>query len=153
MAREDHLVITSDKVQPFDYAVGLYGSKFFKELKENKQLVGVKCPKCGKVYVPPKKVCGDCFAEMTEFVEVGNQGVIMSYTIVRFSFINSETGEQKPVPYGYGFVRLDGADNMFQHYIELKDESKIKVGARVEVVFAEERHGDLNDIVHFRVLD
>jgi uncharacterized OB-fold protein len=154
MARGDNLVISSgEAMQPFNYAVGLHGSKFFQELKDNCRIIGIRCPKCGRVYVPPRRVCGACFVENKEFVEVGPKGVIGTFTIVRYAFIDPETGEQKPVPYGYGFVRFDGADSLFQHFIELTDESKIKVGARVEPVFADKRKGTIRDILYFKLLD
>lgn len=154
MADIEHIVIESgDAVQPFDYAVGMYGSKFFTELRDNKKILGVKCPKCSRVYIPPRGVCGPCFEEMTEFVEVGPGGIISTYTILRFAFIDPETGKQKPVPYGYGFIKLDGADTLFQHYINIEDESKIKIGARVEAVFLENRKGSIRDIEYFRVID
>ncbi|MGV7928320.1 MAG: Zn-ribbon domain-containing OB-fold protein [Spirochaetota bacterium] len=154
MAEREHIVIESgEAAQPFDYAVGMHGSKFFTELRDNKKLVGVRCPKCGKVYIPPRGVCGPCFEEMNDFIEVGPGGVIGTYTILRFAFIDPETGQQKPVPYGYGFIKLDGADTLFQHYIDIVDEKKIKVGARVEAVFADERKGTIRDILYFRVTD
>ena len=154
MAGKDYIIIESGEAeQPFDYAIGMYGSKFFKELKENKRLLGVKCPACKKVYVPPRGVCGACFEEMTEFVEVGPNGTIGSFTILRYAFIDPETGEPKPIPYGYGFIKLDGADTLFQHYINIEDESKIRIGARVELVWAKERKGSIRDIEYFRVVD
>lgn len=152
MAEKENIIIESDKEQPFNYAIGMYGSKFFKELKE-KRFVGVKCPKCGKVYVPPRRVCGECYVEMDEFVQVGPGGKIGTFTILRYAFIDPETGVQKPVPYGYGFIHLDGADTYFQHYIDIQDEKKIKIGARVEPVFAENRKGTIRDVEYFRVVE
>lgn len=154
MAEKEYIVIESgEAAQPFDYAVGMHGSKFFTELRDNKRLLGVRCPKCNKVYVPPRGVCGPCFEELNDFVEIGPRGVIGTYTILRFAFIDPETGHQKPVPYGYGFIKLDGANTLFQHYIDIEDEKKIKVGARVEAVFADERKGTIRDILYFRVID
>jgi uncharacterized protein len=40
-----------------------------------------------------------------------------------------------------------------QHYINLDDESKVKIGARVEAVFAKERKGSTRDIEYFKVID
>lgn len=139
--------------QPFNYAVGVYGSKFLTEIRDNKKFIGVKCPKCGKVYLPPRKVCGPCFEEMTEWVEVSDEGYLHTYTILRFAFLDPETGKEKPVPYGYAFIRLDGADTDLQHYVEIKDESKLKIGARVKAVFEEKRSGKITDIKHFVVID
>lgn len=149
---ERMIIESGEAKQPFNYAMGLYGSKFFKELRDNGVFLGVKCPKCEKVYIPPRKVCGKCFVEMTEFVEVGPEGSIGTFTILRYAFIDPETGEQKPVPYGYGFIRFDGADTLFQHYIEIDDESKLKIGARVRPVLEEERKGTIRDIRYFKVI-
>lgn len=154
MSEKDHMIIESgDAGQPFKYAVGLHGSKFFQELRDHKRILGIRCPKCSKVYIPPRRVCGECFTEMTEFVEVGPKGRIASFTILRYAFIDPETGEKKPVPYGYGFIKFDGADTLFQHYIDIDDESRIKIGARVEPVFAEKRRGTIKDISNFRIID
>ena len=153
MSESERLTISSgDALQPFNYAVGLHGSKFFKALKD-KKILGIKCPRCNKVYVPPRRVCGPCFAEMTDFVEVGPQGAIGTFTILRYAFIDPETGVQKPIPYGYGFINLDGADTMFQHYIDITKESDLKVGARVEAIFTDQPKGMITDIKGFRLID
>lgn len=154
MAEKEHIIIESgDAVQPFAYSVGMYGSKFFTEIRDNCRFLAVRCPKCKKVYIPPRAVCGDCFVEMKDWVEVGPKGIISTFTILRFAFIDPETGAQKPVPYGYGFIKFDGADTLFQHYISVEDETKIKVGARVEPVFAKDRKGSIRDIEYFKVID
>ncbi len=153
MSEQERINISSGEAeQPFNYAVGMHGSKFFQALKE-KKILAIKCPKCQKVYVPPRRVCGPCYEEMSEFVEVGPQGAIGTYTILRYGFIDPATGVQKPVPYGYGFIELDGADTLFQHYIDISNEAGLKVGARVEAVFAEERTGSIMDIQRFRIID
>jgi uncharacterized OB-fold protein len=153
-AREqEQLVMHSGEAeQPFRYAVGRYGSKFFMELRDHKRLMGIRCPSCGKVYVPPRQVCGPCFARMDELVEVQPTGTLVAFTILRFSFLDPETGKQKPVPYGYGFIQLDGSDNAFQHFIEIIDEKKVRIGARMRAVFREKRQGSLADIKHFEIL-
>jgi uncharacterized OB-fold protein len=154
MSEKERLIIESGDVeQPFNYAIGLHGSVFFKELRDNRRFMGIKCPKCKKVFIPPRRVCGECFVEMEEFVEVGPKGKIGTFTILRYAFIDPETGEKKPVPYGYGFILLDGADTLFQHYISIEDEKKVKIGAPVEAVFSEERKGTIRDIQYFRIID
>ena len=154
MTEKEYLIIHSGSAsQPFKYSVGMHGSKFFTEIRDHKRFLGVRCPKCKKVYIPPRKVCGPCFSEMDDFVEVGPGGVISTFTILRFAFIDPETGVQKPVPYGYGFIKLDGADTLFQHYIDIQDESKVKIGARVVPVFSENRKGTIRDIECFRIVD
>jgi uncharacterized OB-fold protein len=89
---------------------------------------------------------------MEEMVEVSDQGMLVAFTIIRFSFIDPETGITRPIPYGYGLIRLDGCDNAFQHFINIDDESKVKIGTRVRAVFNEKRKGNLLDIKYFEVM-
>ncbi len=141
---------SGEGAQPYNYAAGLYGSKFLTELRDKKQILGSRCPKCKTVYVPARQVCGPCFHEMTELVPVASEGKIMSYTILRFQFLDPETGEKKPVPYGYAMFKLDGADTHFQHFLEVpEDESQLFIGARVKAVFSEEKFNSLKMIKHF----
>lgn len=144
---------SGEMAQPFRWAAGAYGSKFLTELRDNKKFVGAKCPKCGKVYVPPRRVCGPCYEELTELVPVSDEGVIVTYTVVSFGFVDPATGKQKPVPYGYAAIMLDGSDTVLLHFVDETDPEKIKIGARVKAVFEEERTGSLLDINHFELLD
>ncbi|NIS71402.1 MAG: hypothetical protein GTO12_21435 [Proteobacteria bacterium] len=139
--------------QPFRYAVGKWGSQFLIELRDHQRMLGIRCPKCQRVYIPPRQVCGPCFQRMEELVTLSDRGTLMAYTIIRFSFIDPETGITRPVPYGYGFIKLDGSDSSFQHFINIEDESKVKIGARVQAVFAEKRKGNMLDIQYFKVID
>lgn len=140
--------------QPYNYGAGLYGSKFLTELRDHKRILASRCPSCNTVYVPARQVCGPCFQEMTELVPVASEGKLVSYTILRFQFLDPETGEKKPVPYGYAMIQLDGADNNFQHFVEVpEDETQLFIGARVKAVFSEEKHNSLKMIKHFTLVN
>ena len=134
---------------PFNYSAGYYASKFFNELRDNKKILGLKCSKCGYVYIPPRPVCGPCWAPLKEWVEVGNKGTLMGYTVVQFSFTHPNTGKARPVPFTFGFIKLDGVDSRLQHYINETDPKKLESGMRVQAVFKEERQGNLEDILYF----
>lgn len=152
--KEERLTITSGAAeQPFEWSVGRYSSKFLAELRDHKRIVGIRCPSCKKVFVPPRQVCGDCFVPMNEIVELGSKGTLGTFTVLSFGFVDPSTGREKEVPYTWGFVRLDGADNTFIHFIEETDLAKLRMGMRVEAVFEEERHGQLLDIRHFRTIE
>ncbi|MHB8896344.1 MAG: Zn-ribbon domain-containing OB-fold protein [Candidatus Geothermincolia bacterium] len=152
--KKEYVVIGSgDLEQPFRWSAGTYGSKFLTEIRDNRQFVGVKCPSCGKVYVPVRKVCGPCYAEMTELVPVSSEGSIVTFTVVSFGFVDPSTGQQKPVPYGYAAIQLDGADSFLLHFIDETDPAKVKPGDRVTAVFEEDgkRTGSMLDIKHFEL--
>lgn len=141
---------------PYEWSIGLYGSRFFQEIKEKNRFIGIKCPSCGNVYVPPRRVCGPCFKELTELVPLSDTGVITAFSVVNYPFIDPNTGAQRPIPYTYGYIRLDGADNIniFSHIINETDISKIKVGMRVKAIFKarKEMEGNINDIKHFDII-
>lgn len=143
---------SGDLYQPYSWSVGKYGSKFLHELKENKKILGIRCPKCKKVYVPPRKVCGKCYVAMDEFVELSHEGEIYVCTIIQFGFVDPATGVQRPVPYGYAFIKLDGADTCLTHFVDSTDPEKFKVGARVRAVFEDNRKGSIVDIKHFTLI-
>lgn len=136
----------------YDYAAGRHGSKFMSALRDQRRLLGTRCSSCGRVLVPPRPVCGICAARTDEWVEVGPTGTITGFTVVEIPFIDPMTGVQRPVPYGFAFIRLTGADTNLYHFLEENRHDRISVGMEVEAVFKPdgEREGALSDIVHFR---
>ena len=136
----------------YSYAAGKHGSYFFTNLRDNQKFMAVRCPECNKTYIPPRPVCGECFVPNDQWVEVGPQGTIEAWTVVYMPFMDPQTGKQREVPYGYAFIRLDGADNRLQHFIDESDPSKLAIGQRVEPVFKEKRAGTLADIEFFKIV-
>nr|MDO8076114.1 Zn-ribbon domain-containing OB-fold protein [Candidatus Freyarchaeota archaeon] len=131
---------------PYRHVAGEYVSRFLTEIAQNRRIMGVKCSKCGKVYVPPKMVCFECFEKMDEWVEVGKQGTVKGFTVVGYS---TPVMPRKP-PYAYGIIELDGANTGFVHIIEVDDPGKLRIGMRVEAVFRDEPEGNILDIECFR---
>ncbi len=137
----------------YRYALGAYASRFFQELKDHGRLVGIRCPECERVYVPPRPVCGICFAETSDWVPVSDEGVLVGATVVRLPFIDPMTGERRPVPYGMGIIRLDGASTAMYHFVDETDDAKLKVGRRVKARIRANRKGNMHDIECFELLD
>jgi|SRR3990170_402691 len=146
------LTVSAMVVLPYRYSAGRYGSRFLEALKDQKFLAS-RCRTCELVLVPPRIVCAGCFKKMEEFVDLPPTGSLTSYTQVTFPFIDPFTGEKRPIPYCYGMIRLDGADNTFQFFLEEKDIRRIRIGLRVRAVFREEREGTLRDILYFRTAE
>lgn len=137
----------------FDYAAGEYASRFMSELRDSGKMLGTRCTNCSRVLVPPRPVCGICAARTGEWVEVGPTGTITGFTVVEIPFIDPMTGVQRPVPYGFAFIKLTGADTNIYHFLEENRHERLHVGMKVEAVFREERVGSMADIVHFRTVE
>ncbi len=120
---------------------------FLANLKQGR-IVGSRCPQCPRVYVPPRSVCIRCFTKLSDITEVGHEGSLLTYTVVRY---------QEPIhvyqaPFMVGLVQLDGADTGVLHYIRETDKGKARIGARVQAVFRNVREGSILDIEHFEVI-
>ena len=153
MAEQELLDVRSEVKFPYRYSMGTIPSYFFRMIRDEKRIFGRKCPQCGTVYVPPRPVCGPCFTETGEWVEVGPQGILAGFTVVYFTFLDPMTGKRRPIPYSYGIVTLDGTDRRLQHFLSESDPKKLRLGMRMEAVFAEERKGNLGDILHFKPIE
>ena len=155
--KEEPFCISWPTDLPYRYSLGKIAFKFFKELKENGKLLGIKCSKCGKVYFPPRTICGDCLVEMKEsdMMEISDEGTLDGYTAVNYPFVDPNTGETRPFPYGYGAIKLNGANTWMLHFVAETDPSKISPGMRVKAVIKpkDERKGTLEDIPYFRAVE
>ncbi|MFX1315535.1 MAG: Zn-ribbon domain-containing OB-fold protein [Promethearchaeota archaeon] len=117
-------------------------SKFFIELMNNKKLLGTRCSKCGKTWMPPRINCSDCYAP-ADWVELNQTGTIEVSTIVWYT----TSAFIKAVPYGIGFIKLDGAETSLLQGIFSENlvPSKVKKGRRVRAVFNKDREGKMTD--------
>lgn len=135
---------------PYNYAAGAFGSKFFIALRDNKKIMGSKCPRCNMVYMPPRSICGKCFSQIDQWVELSGQGTIQTYTVVNYKE-PTHPPDVEP-PFVYGVIQLDGADTGLTHLIAGVDPEKVTIGMKVQAVFKEKREGNMLDIKYFRPL-
>ena len=132
---------------PYSWWVGDTGSRFLMSLRDDRRILGTKCPSCGTVFVPPRRNCGRCFVDIEEWVDVAAEGVIEAHTIVHYA---CPVQPVKP-PFAYALIKLDGADVGFLHLIT-RDLDKIQNGLRVRAKFKEERTGSILDIDSFELI-
>ena len=69
---------------PYRYFAGLFLSKALIALRDEKKILGSRCEKCNKVYIPPRSYCERDFSKITELVEVGPEGTVEEYTVVNY---------------------------------------------------------------------
>jgi uncharacterized OB-fold protein len=152
--REQAIRIEQHITLRYRFAAGVHATRFFEALRDEGRILATR-DAAGNVMVPPRPVCGLSGLPMDDWVEVGPDGVLAGCTIVYVPFIDPMTGVQRPVPYGFGLVRFDGADSSIYHLLDATEPAQIGVGRRVQAVFRprEERTGTLADIRHFKVLE
>lgn len=137
---------------PYRFAAGKFLSRFLLELRDKGRFLGIRCPVCGRVQLPPRIVCAVCHVRNTEWVELGLEGSLMAFTIMYLPLTDPTTGKPHDPPFCYGSVKLDGSDSLLDYFLNVEpDITKIRVGMRMRVVLRprEERKGDLSDILYF----
>ncbi len=130
----------------YEWSAGIAGSRFFQEIRDNKRIMGTKCPKCSRVLVPPRIFCEECFIDVEEWVEVSPKGELVTFGE---SYLGTD-GSKLKEPWILGIIRLDGADGGLIHYIGEARPEELKIGMSMEAVFNEERNGNILDIKYFR---
>jgi len=126
--------------------VGPVCSEFLKELRDNKRILGIRCPQCNRILVPARPTCARCFRKTVGWKEVSKTGTLITYTTV----CQPLPYEQMELPIIYGIILLDGADTGLLHLLGEVDPKNLNIGMRVQAVFKEERNGDIRDIKYFR---
>ena len=134
--------ITAGVNLSFNYAAGEAASRFLIALRDEKKILGTRCPSCRRVLVPARSFCPRCFVDTGEWVEVGPAGTVSAFAPV----FHSLSAESRIV--SLALIRLDGADTALVHFIGEADAPQI--GLRVVAVFAESRSGHILDIAYFK---
>lgn len=140
---------------PYVFAAGKYMTRCLIELRDNGRFFAVRCPRCKRVQLPPRIVCAVCHVKNEEWVELGQEGTLVAFTIMYLPLTDPTTGKPHTPPFVYGSVRLDGADSVLDHLIDVEpDMEKVWVGMRCRAVLRPkaDRIGDLSDIRHFEPL-
>ena len=120
--------------------------RFLTELKK-RNIVGIKGSD-GRVIVPPMEYDPDTAEELSEFVEVGQEGEIVSFAWVR----HPREAHPMDKPFAWAMIKLDGADVPMVHCVAADAESDVTTGARVKANWADETIGFITDIRCFELV-
>ncbi|MFX0178719.1 MAG: Zn-ribbon domain-containing OB-fold protein [Candidatus Hodarchaeota archaeon] len=134
----------------FDFWVGQYLDKFYDNL-ENKKFIGNKCPKCSKVFVPPRKICGNCNEVIPlegNWVDLPETGTLMNYTITHYK-VNDRAFRKVKKPQIIGMIQIDGSNTAIIYRLLDLEPNEIKLGMKLKVEWEEKTKGDPSDIKGF----
>ncbi len=144
------------------FATGPVMGTFLQGLKEQK-ILAIKCPKCGRLQLPPREICAPCRVRNDEWVEVGPKGETRMMEYCYYASPDPLTGETRETPYGAVGVLLDGCreEEVFWHQLrpdQLDDvqmgiviNDRVVRGTRLRPVWNENRTGGVFDIKYFEI--
>ena len=129
------------------YTLGVAGERFFKAMRDARQILVSPCPKCQDRLLPPKMYCERCFEETSDdWLPLEGPGYIRSFTVLHQSL------DEEPLdhPTVVALISWEGIRGGLIHRVLGVDPARVTTGMAVEPVWAEERTGALSDISHFR---
>lgn len=132
------------------YTSGVAGDKLFKHLMKNDSFLASKCPKCKKIFFPPRIYCEDCFVDIPdeEWIEVPKTGRVKLHTTVTIDTYGEKLKDPKVV----GLIKIDNTDCSILGIIETDSLDKDLCGMHFEAVLRPKgkREGTLKDILYFK---
>jgi uncharacterized OB-fold protein len=75
--------------------------QFYKHINQGK-LLGGRCIKCGKVHLPPRPLCDNCYSKDFEWTEIPSRGKLVTYTVIHIA----PSQFQSMAPYAMGIIEL-----------------------------------------------
>ena len=128
---------------PFTRTTGPVIGGFLTGLREG-MVLGIKRGD-GTVLCPPTEYDPITSDPLTELVEVGQAGEVVTWTW------NGEPRPQQPFtqPFAWALIKLDGADTPMLHGVLVDGPAAMSTGMRVSLVWKDEREGHINDIAGF----
>ena len=145
MAQPD--VLSQDFELGFTYtrSTGPVVGRFLTGLRD-RRIFGIRASD-GRVIVPPMEYDPQTAEALSEFVEVAQEGEIVSWCWVR----EPRAAHPMQRPFAWAMIRLDGADVPMIHCVAAAAEEELASGARVRAVWAEQTRGFITDIRCFEL--
>jgi uncharacterized OB-fold protein len=103
--------------------------QFYKFLSQSKLMAG-KCQKCGKLHLPPRPICDNCYGQDFEWLEISGKGNLLTYTTIHIA----PAQFQSLAPYTIGIVEFENGLKL-PGMISNISESQLKIGMRLTIDF------------------
>jgi uncharacterized protein len=104
--------------------------QFYKFLTQGKLMAG-KCLKCGKIHLPPRPMCDNCYGSQFEWKQVSGKGKLLTYTIIHVA----PTQFQNLAPYTIGIIELEDGLKI-PGMIQAIPQEQLKIGMTLNVDFS-----------------
>jgi uncharacterized OB-fold protein len=146
MAQSDILSQAFELGFTYTRSTGPVVGRFLTGLRD-RRIFGIRASD-GRVIVPPMEYDPVTAEALGEFVEVGQQGEIVSWCWVK----QPRASHPMDTAFAWAMIRLDGADVPMIHCVTAAGEDDLATGARVQVVWAAETRGYITDIRCFELI-
>jgi uncharacterized OB-fold protein len=103
--------------------------QFYRFLKEEK-LMAAQCLQCGKIHLPPRPLCDNCFSQDFEWVNVSGKCKLLTYTVISVA----PQQFQAITPYAVGIIQLENGLKI-PGMIQGLTQAQLKIGMELTLDF------------------
>ncbi|MCB1165403.1 MAG: hypothetical protein KDK33_04570 [Leptospiraceae bacterium] len=146
----DEMKVMEGKIDAdYKWNPGSTVGRFLTSLRDDGEIIGVRCTKTSKVFLPPQSWSPYGKIKMDRFVTITTAPRLKAGTIIHQKPWNAPEGME--VPYMLAAVEYPGADTELIHLVKGNQEQlkALKSGAPLKAVWADERKGTIRDILYF----
>ena len=105
--------------------------RFWREIPNRYNLIGMKCGFCDKVFFPPRFNCPVCRRKGTlEPYKLKGRGKIVTFAITHVA----PNGFEDQVPYAIAIIELEEGPRLTAQVTDC-DANRVKIGDEVEMIF------------------
>jgi uncharacterized OB-fold protein len=97
-------------------------------------LVALKCSACGRIFIPPKYVCPNCYSSNFTEIALSGEGEVQTFTTI---YVPPSKFKDE-APYDVAVVKLKEGAHVLARIVRGKNE-KVEIGSKV--VFVEKKNG------------
>ena len=97
---------------------------------EQGKVMTTRCKECGSSYFPPKMDCPSCIDSEVEWIEIPNEGKLVTYTVVHYG----PSGFEDEAPYTLVVGEFGDGLRVFGRMSKGVEESEVKAGMGIKLV-------------------
>lgn len=105
-------------------------ARYHREVPQRYRLEAGKCSGCGEISFPPRIVCPQCKGKKFETIRLNDEGILLTYTVVRVA----SDKFSKETPFPVGIVELNDGVRVTTQIADA-DADELKIGQKVKLVF------------------
>jgi uncharacterized OB-fold protein len=144
-----YLVTHYETELKYAWSSGVAMGKFLRGMKQ-REIWGRGCDNCGRIVVPPRMYCEQCFRANDRWVRLRDTGTVNTYSV---SHVNADAS-RRDTPILVAVIDIDGTKPRmgFMHLLGGMRPSEVRVGMKVRALWKRpsEREGAITDIRYFR---
>jgi uncharacterized OB-fold protein len=109
------------------------------------RLMGTRCTQCGGLFLPPRAICPQCYADQLEWIEFSGKGRLAAFSAIYIgpSAMQAE-GYDRTNPYCAGIVELDEGVKISARIlgVDAQQPAGIAIGTPLTIEFLDRGEGE-----------